>query len=155
MDKKISISELKKQEIVKGIEPLIEDICENIFNTISNEDAIRFYLEDRLDRMEENPFLVLDESSFRDLKGDHKETIEALKKLKREPEVYFKEATFLCREINSLTIPEDIDFQVIDDGWQNSYRFVIDEDSIQWLAEMLKTEPYFLLKYCRVTIEGD
>lgn len=155
MTEKKTISELKNNYIISGVEELIEAIRVKMESSSSYEDVMTYYLDVKQEMMEENHLMILEESNYRNIEEEHSETLERLKKLKPMPEPMFIEATFRNNEINTLTIPDEMDFEIIEIGWSNSYRFEIDDDSIYWLAEMLETEPYYLTRYDRITIEGD
>lgn len=154
MTEKKTISELKNSYIISGVEELIEAIRVKMENYSHYEDIMTYYLDTKQEGMEENHLMILEESSHLDIKEDYSATLEELKNLNPKPKPMFVEATFRSDEINSLTIPDEIEFEVIEIGFSNSYRFEIDDETIYWLAETLGTEAYYLLEYDRITIEG-
>lgn len=150
-----SIAEIRSNNIIDGLEPLMGAIAEKLLH-ISPEDAINYYADTKNELMSSKHNILLEECVHFDMEERFPSIIKKLKQLKLPPKPMFKEATFRSEKVNTLTIPEDMCFDILDaETDRTEYRFDINENTVYWLAEMLETEVFYLVKYDRITVTGE
>lgn len=146
-----TIDEIKSNYILEGVGKLINSIREVIQENTRPDDALNYYMATKQELMENNHLVLLEWADRTGVVESHRDVINEIKTLKPKPDVAFKTATFRAENISTLTIPDEIDVEILETSTGLEYRFDIDNTTINWLAESLNTEPYYLADYDHIT----